>query len=136
MPIYPYEIVDILIDIPDKIINDTIIKRKIQLFTMTYNQKSKYLVLNWTIRHYAHNDGEYGEYLGTLIPDKSRESIADNETIVNVQTGEFLFPNEEGDYDENVYRIGQYDFFNLVAETQNINVHNMIRQYATSLNWN
>jgi len=135
MPQYEYTPIRLEIDIPDLVINDTIIKRKIQLFTMIYNQQSKYLVLNWVIKHFADDDGKYGEYLINIIPDKTRESIADNTTLVNSQTGEFIYMDENNEYPEDVYYMGQYDFFNMIAENMSFNIHDMIRQYGQMITW-
>lgn len=135
MPQYPYEHVNIIIEIPDLTINETIIKRKIQLSTMMYNQVSKYLILNWIIKHYSDDKGDYGQYINDVINDKVRETIADNQTIVNTQTGEFIYPNELGEYPEDVYYMGQYDFFNMIAENMPLKVHDMIKQYGQMIQW-
>lgn len=171
----PYTTVDIIIDIPDLVVNDTIIKRKAKLFTMTYNQDAKYLALTWVISSFSDMNGEYGGYLGSVIPDYSHNSIADNTVAVNPATGEIIFPvtttittpvtttvtnqiitqDENGndvvsyitqDVTENVTTtttdyamdyMGQYDWFNMLAEAQPIQVHGMIRQYGAMVaNWN
>lgn len=127
--------VDIILEIPDLVISDTVIKRKAQLFTMTYNQHAKYLTLNWTIQHYANNAGGYGAYVGDSIPDKTKESIADNSVMVDVTTGTILIPDSSGNYDQSINYAGQYDWFNMIAETQPIKVHDMIRQYGAAADW-
>lgn len=144
----PYNTVNIIINIPDLIINDTIIKRKAVLFTMTYNQDSKYLALTWIVKSFSNNNGEYGESLESVIPDYSHNSIADNTIFVNPQTGEILPPiitpitdSQTGyityNVDYSVDYMSQYDWFNMIAESQPIQVHTMIRQYgSTVINWN
>ncbi|MFZ4056994.1 MAG: hypothetical protein ACOYKE_02595 [Ferruginibacter sp.] len=126
-----YTPVKISIDIPDVVINETTIKRKAELFTMTYNQSSKYLSLNWKVTHYADSLGQYGQSLDKLIPSWTKESIADNATAVNPQTGQILVPDSLGNYSINY--LGQYDFFNMLAENSPIQVHNLIRQYGLSV---
>jgi hypothetical protein len=120
--------VRISIDIPDVVINGTKLKRKATLFTMTYNQSAKYLALSWTVSYYADSAGSYGQSLAEIAPSYSRESIADNNTFVNPATGEILTADSAGHYSMNY--MGQYDWFNMLAENQTIQVHNLIRQYG------
>jgi len=142
--------VEIEIDIPDLIIGTVTLKRKAKLFTMTYNQAAKYLVLSWIVR-YLDIAGIKG------VASYAKESIADNATMVDVATGAILAPvitsvqdtNEDGSpkvdtngdpvmIDVTSYEgdyIGQYDWFNYVAETQQISVHDMIRQYGLAADW-
>jgi len=130
------------LNIPDVVIDSTILKRKAKLFTMIYNQNSKSLTLNWTVSFFANDGGNYGEPL-SFIPSYSKESIADNTTAVNPATGQIISMVDILDADGNVtgqdYAIdwmGQYDFFNMLAENQPIQVHDMIRQYGIGVsNW-
>ena len=134
MTLQPYSSVLIVINIPDKVINQTTIKCTATLFTMTYNQHTQTLVLNWTIKCYANNAGAYGDYLGSFIPDYSKETIADNTTFVDPSTGVIVFP--ESNPDSTAAYMGQYDFFNMLAEKQPLKVHDIIRQYGYQvLNW-
>jgi len=95
-------------------------------------------VLSWIVR-YLDIEGIKG------VASYAKESIADNTTMVDVNTGAILTPtitqvqdtNEDGtpkvdangdpvmidvtSYEGNY--IGQYDWFNMVAETQQISVH-------------
>ena len=136
----------ILIEIPDVVINDTILKRKARLFTMTYNQNELTLTLTWVIGFYANLGGAYGSSISELVNDYSHQSIADNNTKVNPATGEIIFPITTQTVDSNGHttevityatdHMGQYDWFNHLAETQPIQVHDMIRQYGTMIsNW-
>ena len=124
-----YDSPQITIDISDVTINNTVLKRKATLFTMIYNQKSKTLVLNWTVSFYANNNGDYGESMSAIAPSYSRETIADNTTFVNPVNGNIL-ENPTG------VVMGQYDWFYMIAETQPVLVNNMIRQYGLNVsNW-
>jgi hypothetical protein len=119
--------VRIVIDIPDLVVNNITIKRQAELFTMTYNQSSKYLSLSWIVTYPdLSNVKGFSPY--------SKESIADNTTTVDVTTGAILTPDAEGNYPGDC--IGQYDWFNYIAETQPIKVHDMIRQYGLQAEWN
>jgi len=130
--------VEIIIDIPDLVVGELFLKRKAELFTMTYNQSSKYLTLTWIVS-YPDLQGIKG------LSSYAKESIADNRTMVDVATGAILSPlkdeNGENILDENgnnTYEgnyVGQYDWFNMVAETQSVKVHDMIRQYGLQADW-
>lgn len=153
MPLISMPPLDIEIDIPDLVVNETLsLKRKAKLFTMTYNQHLKFLVLSWLV--------SYPDLLEVKgFTTYSKESIADNTTMVDVNTGEILAPiitevplldgdgNPTKDADGNEITtqeisypgdyIGQYDWFNMIAETQPVKVHDMIRQYGLAVeNWN
>ncbi len=121
----------ISIDAPDTIINNTILKRKATLFAMAYNQASKTLVLTWVVRYYADSTGHYGRALNDIIPDYSKESIADNTTKVNAITGAIINGVPIVDY------MGQYDYFYKVATEQPIIVNDLIEFYGYGVqNWN
>lgn len=129
-----YTDVAIVINIPDVIINQTVIKRTATLFTMTYNQYTQTLALNWTVKFYANVSGSYGMYLGGFIADYSKEIVATNQSFVNPATGAFVLPDANGKYPMNY--MGQYDFFNMIAENQSLKVHSLIRQYGYQiLDW-
>lgn len=150
MPLITIPPVEIEIDIPDLILGGLSLKRKARLFTLTYNQATKSLTLAWIVR-YPDLQGVKG------LSTYSKESIADNTVMVDVATGEILEPvitevgtlDEEGNpvidaegnpltHEETSYPgnyTGQYDWFNMVAETQAIEVHNMIRQYGLQADW-
>lgn len=129
-----YNPVAIVINIPNVVVNTTTLKRTATLFTMTYNQQSQSLSLNWTIKFYADSLGSYGAYLGNVIPNYSKEIIANNTVFVNPKTGAILLPDINGKY--LMPYLGQYDFFNMLAENQPLKVHDMIRLYGQQvLNW-
>lgn len=130
----PYTVISyptpqITIPISDVVVNNTIVKRKATLFTMIYNQQSKTLSLSWTVNFFANNNGEYGESISNIAPSYTRETIADNTTLVNLSTGAIL-DNPTGNV------MGQYDWFFMIATTQPIIVNDMIRQYGLNVtNW-
>lgn len=130
--------VEIILEISDKIIGATTLKRKANFFTMIYNQSVKSLVLSWTVEYFNANlDGSYGNNISDVIPSFTKENIADNTTMVDQTTGEILLNNGDGTFgtvDQIV--MGQYDWFNMMAETQQLPVHSLIRQYGAQVNWN
>ena len=85
----------IILEIPDLVIDNTVIKRKAYMFTLIYNQEYNSLCVSWVVKHYSNNNGEYGEYLGNNVPDKLKETIADLSVIVKYPSGEII---EEQDY--------------------------------------
>jgi hypothetical protein len=85
-----YTPVDIVLEIPDIVLSNTIIKRKAKMLTLNYNQPYKTVSVAWEIQHYADDNGQYGEYIGVQVGDKLKETIADNTTIVNAATGEII----------------------------------------------
>lgn len=127
-----YTPVDITLDIPDVIVDGTILKRKASLFTMTYNLGKQYVALSWEVSYWSANpDSTYGEEL-VFIPKYTKENVADNTTKVD-STGTIVLPDAEGNYPEGV--IGQFDFFNNVAENVPVIVNQVIRQYGQGSKW-
>lgn len=129
--------VNIVINIPDVVINQTKFKRTASVFTMVYNQNSQTLSLMWIVKSYADSATTYGTYLGGpkgTNPDYNKEIIADNTVFVDPSTGHFVTPNANGRCA--IAYMGQYDFFNMLAETQPLKVHDMIRMYGYQVsNW-
>jgi uncharacterized protein YdaL len=122
----------IVLDIPDVVINETILKRKASLFTMTYNLGRQYVSLNWEVTYYAaKSDGAYGDEI-TFIPKYTKENVADNTVKVD-STGTIVYPDSSGNYPPGV--IGQFDFFNNVAENVPVKVNAVIRQYGQNSKW-
>lgn len=122
----------IVLDIPDVVIQGTTLKRKASLFTMTYNLGRQYVSLNWEVTYYAaKSDGTYGEEI-TFIPKYTKENVADNTVKVD-STGTIVLPDAEGNYPSGV--IGQFDFFNNVAENVPVKVNAVIRQYGQNSKW-
>lgn len=130
--------VRITIDIPDLVVNSLSLKRTATLFTMIYNQATKSLTLAWLV--------EYTDLQGIKgLSSYTKESIADNSTMVDVNTGAILSPVLDANGDpvldangNNTYAgdyIGQYDWFNNLAETQQIKVHDLIRAYGVQADW-
>ena len=123
------------IQIPDIVINSSVLKRKAKLFTMTYNQQAKYVALNWIVSYYSDSSGYYGQPISINgVSNYSKETVANNTVMVNPTTGAFVYKNEEGDYP--IGSIGQYDFFWRISEYNEVNVHNLIRSYGAAVtNW-
>ena len=122
----------IVLDIPDVVIDGTVLKRKASLFTMTYNISKLYVSLAWEVEYWsAKEDGSYGEPI-SFIPKYTKESVADNTTKVD-STGTILQPDSSGNYPPGA--IGQFDFFNNMAENIPIKVNAVIRQYGAGVQW-
>lgn len=126
----------IVLNISDTVVDNTVIKRKAELFTMVYNMKLHFLSLTWSVKHYADSSGQYGEYLGGLVPDKTKETIADNTVFVNATNGDFVYPDSTGQFQTDIPIIGQYDFFNYAAGHIPIIVNDLIKQYGLKADWN
>ena len=142
--------VEIVLEIPDVTIDATTLKRKAKLFALIYNMHTKQVSISWTVSHYAKNpDGSYGDSLSKIVPDYSKEQIATNDVPVNPITGfpidpELLNPlvltnSETGEQtviQSTVSWIGQYDFFNIMGESEPILIHDVIKQFGMGLqNW-
>lgn len=125
----------IVLQIPDLVVGNTIIKRDAQLISMCYNTSNMTLVLMWNIRHYADSSGTYGRYLDYIIPDRIKKTTADNTVMVNSSTGAFVYKDSSGNYPENILYIGQFNFFQRLAEYQPILVNSMIIQYGQNTSW-
>ena len=160
MPYIQLSTNEIVIDIPDVIIAQTVIMRTATLFDMDYNTHNKQVVLRWLVKHYAKNaDGTKGDYL-SFVPDWAKESIADNTTMCDVTTGQPIYQtydtgevekdesgnpklDEQGneikimDYDPAINYSGQYDAFFNMAQAQPVLVNPMIIQFGQLVaDWN
>ena len=137
MPYIPYTPVDIVLEIPDIVLANTIIKRKAKMLTLIYNQPYQTVTVAWQVQHYADNNGAYGEYIGAQVPDKLKETIADNTTTVDAATGDIVTDLSLccDDLGTCLNCMGQYDWFNMIGETTPVIVHDMIRQYGNQADW-
>jgi len=138
---------DIILEIPDIVVDSTVLKRKAKLFALVYNTTEKFVTLSWVITTYAANeDGSYGNELSQFIPPYKREQIATNNIPVNPLTGvpidpELIQPTitinpvtgEEISTPSTIPWIGQYDFFNNIGENVSIKIHDVIRQFGATL---
>ena len=153
MPYIQLSTNDIVIDIPDVNIGQTVIKRTATLFDMDYNTHNKQVVLRWLVKHYANNaDGTKGDYL-PFIQDWAKESIADNTTMCDVTNGQPIYKTHDTgevekdangnpildangnqvpimDYDPAINYSGQYDVFFNMAQAQPVLVNPMIIQFG------
>jgi hypothetical protein len=119
--------VDIIIEIPDIVVDTTVLKRKAKLESLVYNMDRKEISISWIIITYSANpDGTYGEDLSAIVPRGTREQFGNNNVLVNPVTGvPVTDPNEPS--------IGQYDFFNNIGENMPIKIHDVIRQFGATL---
>jgi hypothetical protein len=134
MPQLPTNPTKIVLEIPDVQIQGTTIKRKAELFALIYNMSTKQVSISWIVSHYAQNgNGTYGADMSDIIPSYSKEQIATNDVQVNPTTG---IPIDPSTIDDSTEWVGQYDFFNDMAENTDIKVHAVIRQFGSGLlNW-
>ena len=125
----------IVLNIPDIVVGETTVKRTATYSKMEDNRDAKSLSLIWTIKYYATDSlGNYAAYLGGTFPDKKKVFTATNSIMVNPANGKVLTPDINGNYAMNY--VGQYDFFNSVADNVSIKFSDMIRQFGTTANWN
>jgi hypothetical protein len=131
----------VTVSVPTIEIDGTKIFREAYLSGMNYSIDSASLTLLWTVQHFSFLDGKKGSYL-SFVPDYTRKTIADNSTMCDVTNGYpiakiVIGQDESGvdilDYDSNVNYTGQYDFFCAMAETKDVNVHAMIRQFGNMI---
>jgi hypothetical protein len=81
------------LEISDKVIQSTIVKRKAKLFSLTYSPQEEQVVINIAIFPFAAtSEGGYGASLAYsgLFQVEYKQLIADNNTLVNPSTGEIL----------------------------------------------
>lgn len=122
---------EIRIQIPDLIIDNTVIKREAYCSRMEYNIEVKAVVVFWIVQHYSVlPDGNKGLYLGDVIPDYMRPNIADNNTMCDINTGEPIALDENGQYPETVNYTGQFDFFMYIGENIPIKVNEYIKNFG------
>ncbi len=120
----------ITLEIPDLVINNTILKRKAICIRMTFEQSIKQVSVRWGVRYYADTLGSYGKELSNTFDPYEIEAVADNKTFVDPATG-VIEDNPTGNV------MGQYDWFFMIASMHPIVVNEMIRQYGMSVqNWN
>ena len=129
------------VTVPAIEIDGTKIFREAYLSGMNYSVDGASLTLLWTVQHFSLLDGKKGSYL-SFIPDYTRKTIADNSTMCDVSNGYPIAKIEVGldeaglpimDYNPLVNYTGQYDFFCAMAETKDVNVHAMIRQFGNMI---
>lgn len=140
----------IQIEIPDLVLGGTVLKRKATLFSFTYDQLNKTLSLAWRVDFFEKlTDGTYGNIIDKQgIASYVKNVEANNLIMVDVATGTEIYPveviniAEDGsevktmEYDETITYTGQYDWFNALAETNPIAIHDMIKVYGARTNWN
>lgn len=118
------------IDLSDKIINNTTIKRQVVLNFMMYNQTVKFLSLTLLIKHFATNkDGSYGESISSIAPDIAKQLIINDQVIVDI-SGNVVNKDALGNYPAG--SMGQYTWFNQIFEKQDVNLHNILRKLILS----
>ena len=142
MPLAPYTTTQIEIPVTDRVFNDTTIKQKAVFTTLTHtqNEKSSKAVIEVLVSMYANDNGDYGQKLsGQGFSPYFSKLGADNDTIVNAQTGEILLVRtDESDalwqaradmHPDTV--MFQADFFLMLRDTQTIEIGNLIKQHIT-----
>ena len=131
----------VTITVPTIEIDGTKIFREAYLSGMNYSIDSASVTLLWTVQHFSFLDGKKGSYL-SFVADYTKKTVADNSTMCDITNGypiaKIVIGQDEGgvdilDYDPLVNYTGQYDFFCAMAETKDVNVHAMIRQFGNMI---
>ena len=141
---------EIRITIPNLVQNNTTIAREAYMISMVYDSGVKQVVINWGVQHFSINiDGTKGEYLGNIIPDYVRPTIAHNGTMCDITNGYPIDSRIPADADLTAVEppapdyswfdgnyTGQYDFFAYLAQVQPIMVNQMVRNFGLMVaNW-
>lgn len=93
MPLSPFTPTQIVIPVADRTFNDTIIKQKATFTRLTHHQSetSSSVTVDVTVSMYANDNGVYGMALSGMGFAPYHKSLgADNNTLVDAQTGEIL----------------------------------------------
>jgi hypothetical protein len=143
MPLVPYTKSDIEIAVSDRIYSDTIIKQKAKFTALhhTQDENGSRVAVTVLVTMYANDNGEYSQELtGQGFKPYYVTLIADNNCLVNVADGAILairsietimeWQAVATAYEQAV--MWQGDFFEMVRETQSINIGALIRQHITA----
>lgn len=125
---------DIVVEISDVTLGDTIIKRKATFETLIYNKRAKSLVVSWLIEYFANENGGYGEKLQLPgVSAYSKELIAGQASYIDLATQQLLVPGEDGQitFPENYST--EFEFYNMIAETKQVVIHQLIRASAAKI---
>jgi hypothetical protein len=142
MPLIPHIPTPIEVSVSDRKVNDTTIKQKAVFqrleHRIAYNDEAR-VAVTVLVELYAADGDSYGEKLvGPGFAGYTVELVADNQTIVDVTTGEILAINtgykskmaweaEAQGYEQPV--MFQGDFFELIRDNQPIVIGDLIRQH-------
>lgn len=145
MALVNYKTRKIEIELADRVIADTVIKQKAKFISLYHsqNETDSFATITVTVSLYSADNGVYGaELTGAGFSSYNVVLIADNNTIVNAQTGAILLirsyeSNEvwkatAEQFTENV--MFQGDFFEMLRDTQSINIGDLIKQHITQAN--
>lgn len=145
MALIPYKTEQIIIPVADRIFNDTIIKQKATFTTLTHTQTANgsNVRVEALVTMYSNDNGDYGKPLtGSGFAPYFVTVGADNDTIVNAQTGEILLvrTNESDAFwkakaDTNPEPVMfQADFFIMLRDTQSIEIGELIKKHIIQAN--
>lgn len=91
MPLITFETPDLLIDLPDLLVNDVVIAKQKALFlALVYEPTIDKLIIKVKVIPYANNHGEYGEPLDdgkSMFISREIELVSSNDNLVNCETG-------------------------------------------------
>lgn len=125
-------ITEVRIEIPDLIINNTIIKREAYYSQLKDNTDSKTVCVDFIVQHFATDENnQKGEYIGYYIADYIRTITATNDSMCDLTNG---VPIDNLDTFEGSYT-GQYDFFTYLRETQPILINQYLRNFGLITDW-
>lgn len=147
MPLISHPPTPIIVEVSDRKINDTVIKQKVVFQRLEHRIQpdgTARVGVSILVELYAASGAGYGEKLsGNGFNPYYDELVADNDTIVDAQTGDILAININGfghksqddwtkqanEFKQNV--MFQGDFFEVLRDTQPVEIGALIRQHIT-----
>lgn len=146
MPLVPFQTEQITLDVQDRVYAGTTIKQKATFTRLAHTQSANTsnVAIDVRVSMYADDRGAYGpELSGPGFQPYNRQLGADNDTLVNAQTGAILQVRKTGagrESDDIWMAVAelhpeavmfQADFFLMLRDTQPIKIGDMIRQHIT-----
>lgn len=133
----------IFVELPNKVIGNTVIKRKAEVIAMNYSPRNQNVTVSLLINVYAQGDNDtYGDSLSSIpgFQPYLKELRADTNSIVDANTGEVLITNMDVLLDPATFADGgilgnnrdymnEFERFSMMAQTQSVIVNNVIIQY-------
>lgn len=147
MPLITHTPSPIVVEVSDRKINDTVIKQKVVFQRLEHRIQTdgtSRVGVSILVELYAANGTAYGEKLtGNGFNSYYDELVADNNTIVDVQTGDILAINviafgyknqpdwiqQANDFKQDV--MFQGDFFEVMRDSQPVQIGALIRHHIT-----
>ncbi len=130
---------DIVVTIPDVVLGDTILKRKATFETLIYNKKSDSLSVGWLIEYFGNNAGDYGDKIDLKgVSSYGSELVAAQNSFIDLATQQLFYEADlqkdaDGVVTDSRNYTTEFEFYNMVAETQTVNIHSLIRASALKI---